>query len=100
MNLQWPHEVRGDPEERAPLAARLEDEMDMPMLEITNAAVNEPRRPAGRTAREVVSLHERRAKTAHRGVAGDPGAGDAAPDDEDVEPLLSKSRQALAARHQ
>src|SRR4051812_37288728 len=93
---EWPHEVRGDAEEGASLAARLEYEMEMPMLEIANAAVNEARRPAGRSAREVVSLHERRLETAHRGVAGDAGSGDAAPDDEDVELLLSKSRQSLA----
>jgi hypothetical protein len=92
--------VRGDPEQCASLAARLEYEMQMPMLEITNAAVNEPRRPAGRSAREVVSLDERRLETAHRSVTGDAGSGDAAPDDEDVELRLSKSRQALAARHQ
>jgi hypothetical protein len=74
--------------------------MEMAMLEITNAAVNEPRRPAGRSTREVVSLDERRRETAHRGIARDPGAGDAAAHDEDVELLPSKPRQPLAARHQ
>jgi hypothetical protein len=72
--------------------------MQMAMLEITNPTVDESRRPAGRSTREVISLHERRLETAHRRVASDAGAGDAAPDDEHVELFLSKSRQALAAR--
>jgi hypothetical protein len=72
----------------------------MAMLEVTNAAVNESRRSARRSTREIVPLDERRLETAHRGVAGDPGAGDAAPDDEHVELFRSKSRQALAASHQ
>ena len=69
------------------------------MLEITNAAMNEPRRPAGRSTREVVSFYECRAQSAHGGVAGDPCTGDPAPYDEHVELLRSKPRQALAARH-
>ena len=71
----------------------------MPMLEIANAPVNEPRRTAGRSAREVVSLDERRAQTAHRGVAGDAGPGDAATNNEEVEPFLAQSRQALGTSH-
>ena len=93
-------EMRRDAQERTPFAARLEHEMQMPMLEITNAAVHEPRRPAGRPAGEVVALDQGGAEPAHRGVARDAGAGDATPDHEHVEQLLSQSRQPLGACHQ
>jgi hypothetical protein len=74
--------------------------MQMPMLEIPDAAVNEPRRPAGRSTREIVLLDEGGAQASHRGVASDAGSGNPSADDEDVELLLSQSRQAIGASHQ
>ena len=94
------HEVRRDAQQRSALAARLEHQMQMPMLEIPDATVHEARRAARRSAREVVSLDECGAESAHRRVARDAGAGDPAADHEHVELLVRESCQAVNARRQ
>src|SRR5260221_3782382 len=56
------HEMRRDSKQRSPFAAGLEDERELPVLEIAQPAVHEARRPTGGTARKIVLLHERNAK--------------------------------------
>jgi hypothetical protein len=90
--LEWPDEVRRDLEEDPALAARLEHEVEEPMLEVSHAAMDQLRRPVRRAAREVVPVHERHGKAAQRGVARDPGAVDAAADDEHVEAFAREPR--------
>jgi hypothetical protein len=55
--------------------------------------VDEARRAAGGAAGEVVPLDERRAQAAERRVARDPGAGDPATDDEQVEDLVAEGAE-------
>jgi hypothetical protein len=86
------HEVRRDAEQRAPLAARLEDEVEVAVLEVAYAAVDEARGAAGGAGAEVVALDEGDAEAAERGVARDAGARDAPADDEEVEGV---AREAL-----
>ena len=90
MKRERPHEVRRGAEQRAPLAARLEHEAEVAVLEVAHAAVDEPRRAARGAAREVVALDERDAEAAERGVARDAGAGDPAADDEEVDVIAGE----------
>src|ERR1044071_5324352 len=55
------------------------------MLEVPDAAVNQPRRAAGRPAREIVHLEQHDTKSSHGGVPGNAAARDAAADDDHVE---------------
>jgi hypothetical protein len=77
--------VRRNAQERASLAARLEHQMQMPMLEIAYAAMNESRRSARCAASEIVTLDERRAKTAQCRIPRNPRAVDATADDQHIE---------------
>ena len=55
---EWMDEVWRDPEEPAPLRARFEHEMQVSVLEIPHAAVDQPRRTARRSAREIALVDE------------------------------------------
>ena len=96
---QRPHEVRSDALQRTSLAARLEHQADLPMLEIPHPAVHETRRPTRRPARVVVPLHERYAQSAQGGVARHPRARDPAADHEQVEhPLAQGEKERVPVR--
>lgn len=70
------------------LPQRLEDQAELALLQVTQAAVDQPG-GAPRGARgEVVLLHQGHRQTARRGVQGNAGPGDPAPDDQYVEPVL------------
>ena len=69
--------MRREPKQPSSLGARLEHEVQMSVLEIANAAVNQARRSTRGSAGEVVLLDERHAKSAQRGVARDAASGDA-----------------------
>jgi hypothetical protein len=71
--------------------------VEIPVLEISQASVNEPRRAAGGAAGEVVLLDECDAKTPERRVARDAAAGDPAADHEHVEPLAPQRFELLLA---
>src|SRR5437764_4426035 len=83
--LQWPNEMRRESEQSPSLAARLKNEMEKPVLEVAESAVNQPRRAARRPAREVALFDERHAQPAQRRVAGATTAGNASADHEDIE---------------
>ena len=57
------------------------------MLQVSNAAVNQPRGPARRSAGEVTRFDERDTESPHRRVACDAGPGNPSSDDRDVEGL-------------
>ena len=67
------------------LAARLEHQRELVVLEVAQPAVDQLRRLAAGAAREVALLDQRDAEPAHGGVAGDAGAVDAAADHEQIE---------------
>jgi hypothetical protein len=93
-----PDEVGGEPEEAGALDARLEDEGEVAVLEVADAAVDEAGGAAGSPGGEVLALDEGDAQAAEGGIAGDPAAGDTAADDEEVEELGGESEQALGSR--
>ena len=84
-------EVGGEAEQPASLGQRLADEADPELLEIAQPAVDEPRRPARRPGRDVVSLDQGGPEAAARGVERGPAAGDPAADDEHVPALVGEA---------
>src|SRR5687768_9855527 len=89
--------MRRQAQKCAPLAAGLEDETEMPMLEVADATMNEARRPARGAAREVVAFDERGAQPSHRCVARNAGAVDTAADNENVELFGAEARETRGA---
>ncbi len=90
---QGPHEVGRHPEQMSPFGTRLEDQVQISLLQVAQAAVHQSRRSAGGPAGEVVFVDERHRQPAQRGVAGDPRPGDPAADDQDVEFALGERRE-------
>ena len=83
-----PDQVRRQPEQDAPLPQRLPDQAELAMLQVAQAAVHQPGGTSRGPGREVVLLHQGHRQPARRGVQGDADAGDPAPDDQHVEPVL------------
>src|SRR5881394_2673693 len=92
MNQMW-----RESQQLSALGARLEDEMELTVLQIPNATVNQTRRSARRSAGEVILLDERDGEPAQRGVARDAAPSDAAADDEQVELMACQLSELLAA---
>jgi hypothetical protein len=86
-----------EPKQMASLGAGLEDEVELSVLEIANAAVNQARGSARRAAREIVLLDERHGEAAQCCVARNAASRDAAADDEKVEPMARQLRELLVA---
>ena len=74
-----------EPQQSASLRARLEHEVQVSVLEISHATMNQPRRAARRSAGEVAFLDERNRETTQSRIARDRAASDTAPDHEQVE---------------
>jgi len=83
-------EVRRDLAQRPPLGRGLEDEPDLTLLEVAQAAVDQLGRAARGARGEISALDECGAQSAHRSIARDAGAGDATADHEHLD---------LGARH-
>jgi hypothetical protein len=94
---EGPDEVGSQAEEAGALDAGLEDETEVAVLEVADAAVDEAGGAAGGAGGEVLALDEGDLETAEGGIAGDATPGDAAADDEEVEDLGGESEQALGA---
>ena len=92
------HEMRCDAEQHAALPARLQYQSKVPLFEIADAAVDEPRRHRRRAAPEIALVHEGGAQAAKRRVARDPGARDPAADDEQVHRLRGHRGERGGAR--
>ena len=80
-----PYEVRHYPEELLALGEGLVDEVELVVFEVTQAAVDQARRPAHRPAGYVSLAYEQDLQAPHRGVARYPRPVDAGPDDDHVE---------------
>jgi hypothetical protein len=90
---QRPHQVRRHALQRLPLAERLAHELEVPQLQVAQAAVDELgglRRGAGG---EVALLEERDGDAAKGEVARDARAGHTAPDHDHVERCLVDARE-------
>ena len=89
------HEMGRQPQQTSSLGTGLEYEVQMSVLEVSHTAMHEPRRPAGRSAREIALVDQPDRQAAHGGVAYDAGPRDSAADDERVEDA-SRERLELA----
>ena len=72
-------------DEEVALGERLAHQVEVEHLQVAQPAVHQLAGPARRAARPVLGLDDRRGQAAAHRVEGDPRAGDAAPDHEDVE---------------
>ena len=89
-----PHQVRGDPAGEQPaLGQRLVHQMQLELLQIAQAAVDQLAGPAGRAGGQVTGLDQGHAQAAGGGVQGRAGAGHPAADDEHVELLVTQPPQ-------
>jgi len=68
-----------------PLADRCTSQQETPLLQVAQATMNELGRPARGAPREVALLDQPDPQPQARCFARDPGAGDAAADDQDVQ---------------
>ena len=87
------HQVRSQMEERGALAQRFAHQMNLQLLEIAKAAMNQLRVLAAGSGSEMALLDQRYAYSAHREIAGDARAIDAATQNENVEPLTAEAVQ-------
>ena len=78
-------DVRRDPQHDLALGERLADEPELVVLEVPEAAVDELGAPRRGRGSEIVLLDQEHRQAAPGGVARDPGAVDAAADNEQVE---------------
>src|SRR5207302_4658026 len=88
--------MRRHMEQHTSLARGFAHQVKLVLLEVAQAAVNQPRRMRRRAAREVALLHHGRAKAAQRRIARDPRAGDPARSEEHTSEL--QSRENLVCR--
>jgi hypothetical protein len=55
------------------------DEVELGVFQVADSPVHQARRAAGGSAGEIIALDECDAESAHRGIAGNPAAGDSSP---------------------
>ena len=91
--------MRRNPKQRSSFPARLEDESEMPVLEVPHATVYEPRRSTRGSTAEVASLDECYSQPAHCGISRDPGAVDAPTDHEQIERFIGQSSESARPAH-
>src|SRR5208283_3963044 len=93
------HEMRrGVMAQAFALAQRMIDEAELPLRQVSEAAVNQLRGTRGSRAGEITGLHQRDAESAQRRIARDRGAVDAAADDAQIEFLARHPRKAFLTR--
>ena len=95
QEAQRPDQVGRDPEQDPPLPVGLEHQANVAGLQVPQAAVDQAAGPRAGAGAEVVLVHQHHPEPPHRRVAGDPGAGDAASDHQDVSRL---GRQLIECR--
>jgi hypothetical protein len=78
------HQVRSDGKEHASLAIGLPHEAQVSLLEVAEAAMNQPAGTGAGAGAEIRLLHEHRSQATHRGVAGYPGTRNAAANDQQI----------------
>jgi hypothetical protein len=84
---EWPHQVRGDPQQGAPLPVRLHHHPELTLLQISLAAVDEAAGTRAGAGSKVVLLDQDRSQSAHRRVSGDARSVDTTPDDQEIRRL-------------
>ena len=87
--------MRRDAKQCLPLANGLVNEVELTLLEISDAAVDQSGRAARSAARKIVPLEQRHSEAPHRGVPSDTAARNPAPDHENVEFLSGESSHPL-----
>ncbi len=94
---QRPDEVGGQVDHELPFQQGLADQPEIELLQVAQTTVNELGGAAARTGGEIRLFDQADAVAARRGVEGDPGAGDPAADDEDIEALALESLEGATA---
>jgi hypothetical protein len=69
------------------------------LRQVSQPAVQQTARTAAGAESKIVLLDQPNPQPAHRGVSGDPGANNAAADDQNIEWLLFKELQGVPALH-
>ena len=90
---QHPHEGGSGLAEALTLGEGFIDEEVLALLQVAKPAVHELGRLRRRARHEVMSLDERSAQSARRGIERDASTGDASADDQHVEVLVAQPRQ-------
>ncbi len=93
-DLQRPHEMRRELEQPLALVQRLVNEPELRMLEVPQPSVDQPRRRGRRPAAQVAAIEQRHRQPAQRRLARDGGTVDPGPDDDQVDLLLLRRRDA------
>lgn len=91
--LEWSNQMRRDAQKRFPFAQVHTYEAKIKHLEITQAAMDQPRRSGGCAAAEIPFFKQGNSQTAKRSVTRDAGADDAAADDNHIELLACELRK-------
>ena len=87
QEAQRAHQVGRDGEQHPPLARCFQHQTEIEVLEIAQAAVDQPRRTGARASAEIAGVHQRGTETAQGRVARDAPARDPAADHEQVHRL-------------
>jgi hypothetical protein len=93
-------QVRGELGDQVTLAQRLVDQLEVTLLQVPQAAVDQLAGPARGAGGQVAGLHQGHSQAAGRGIQRGSRSGDAAPDDQHVEPFgrqAAEHRAALAS---
>jgi hypothetical protein len=88
--MQWEYERQGpdqvwrQAEQDPSLPVGFEDQAEVAGLQVPETAVNQAAGARAGARAEIALVHQHRPESAHRRVAGHPGAGDAPADHQDV----------------
>ena len=93
-----PDEMGREVEQARPLGERLADQPEPELLQVAQAAVDEPRRARGGPDRDVVLFDQGRAHPARRRIEEGAGADDPAADDDHVPGLVRQASRDRGAR--
>ena len=77
--------MRRNSQQYLALANRLPHEMELPVLEVADAAVHQARRATGSSAGKIVALDQRDLESAHRRIARHSATRNAAADHQHIE---------------
>ena len=84
-NRKRSHKMRRDFQQGFAFTQGLANKAKFEVLEVAQAAMNEPRRSAASAASQIALVHQQNLQPARRGVASDSGAVDTRADDDHVE---------------
>src|ERR1017187_3804794 len=87
-----PHVVGGDPLQDTPLAACLEDQLEIALLEIAESPVDQLGGTAGGAAGKIRLFDQPHVESAERRIPGDTCPKNASANDQDVKVLVRQSR--------